>query len=274
MTKATPEQQLKWQEDGFLVARDLIPPGIVQSLVAAIGQIVDRAIAGDFNNPPFRWIDEKSRIPDVVNDLLTRSKYAPAFGELFDDVTLPFVESLLDAPVRCSWLTLFSSGCSQPYSTPVHRDNNGLGTKEEAELNERYRMKQCYFQTPLLPNDSFLHLVPRSHLRMATAGEIAASACGWDGETLPGLTTITLQPGDVVFRHTNTLHRGWNPKGLPRSTLISSMWRADEPLLEIEMQDYQGLNAPDFLARLSPHIGEAVRRYIDAYEAIQGVGSN
>ena len=90
-----------------------------------------------------------------------------------------------------------------------------------------------------------------SHLRAATDAEVAASEPGWDGEQLPGLTTLTLQPGDVVYRHTDMLHRGWNPNGELRWTLISSVWAAEMPMLDIEKQDYSTLSEPGFIGNLS-----------------------
>ncbi|NNE99282.1 MAG: hypothetical protein HKN25_09720, partial [Pyrinomonadaceae bacterium] len=68
---------------------------------------------------------------------------------------------------------------------------------------------------------------------------------------------------------TNTIHRGWNPEGLLRSVLISSFWREDAPLIDIELQDYKELNDPEFVSELTPETAKSVGRYIEAYEANQ-----
>ena len=265
MTTATKQQRQQFEEQGYLVVRHALDGALVKALVDAVVRIIDRAVEGEFD-PAFRWIDQEKRLPDVMNDLLGPQKYDPVFGQFFDNVTLPFVETLLDTRVRCSWLTLFTSAANNPYSTPLHRDNNGMGCPDERELLKQYHMQQCYFQAPLLADDGFLQVVPCSHQRAATEAEIAASACGWDGEQLPGLITVELSPGDVVYRHTNMLHRGWNPKGLPRWTLISSLWAAGVPMLEIERQDHGALCGPGFLDRLSPRLRTSVQRYLEAFQ--------
>ena len=260
----TPEQH--FEQHGYVVVRNAIDDDLVASLLFAVERIIDRALGGD-SSTEIRWIDEERRMPDMMNDLLSPGKYGPAFGLLFDTVTLPFVESLLGVPVRCSWLSLFPSGAGHPYSTPLHRDNNPGGS-EEIQLLERHRMRQCYFQAPLTPEDRFLQVVPGSHLRAASEAEIAASAPGWDGEQLPGLTTVTLEPGDVVYRHTDMLHRGWNPKGTLRWTLISSLWAAAMPILDIEKQDHETLSEPGFIGTLSPRLQSSVQRYLEAFERL------
>ena len=98
---------------------------------------------------PFGWIDQQQRLPDIISDLLGPQKFDPAFGQFYDSVTLPFIESLLGAPVRCSWLSLFTSGANNHYSTPVHRDNNGMGSPEEQELLDRLSNAAMLFSSAI-----------------------------------------------------------------------------------------------------------------------------
>jgi ectoine hydroxylase-related dioxygenase (phytanoyl-CoA dioxygenase family) len=261
---STEQQRQHFNSQGYVVVREAIDQRLVDELVAAVERILDRAMLGEFE--AFRWIDQTRRIPDFMNDLLGPDKYDPVFGQLFDSITLPFIESLLRKPVRCSWLSLFPSGAGRPYSTPLHRDNNVMGGPQEQELLDRYRQQQCYFQVPLMPNDRFLQVIPGSHLRPASTAEIAAGEPGDDSEELPGLVTIEVQPGDVVYRHTDMLHRGWNPNGLARRTLISSLWAEGMPLLAIERQDHEALSTPGFLDRLAPGLKNSVERYLRAFE--------
>lgn len=261
----TDEQRRHFEEQGYLVVRNAVDGAMIESMVDAFERIIDRALDGEFEDS-FRWIDRRQRLPDCVNDLLTPQKYDPAFGAFLDSVAIPYVENLLACPVRCSWLLMLTSGTGNAYRVALHRDNCGLGVPEEHELLERFRMKQAYFQAPLLPGDRFLQLVPGSHLQPATDVEISASNIAYDGEDPPGLTTIELEPGDIVYRHTNTLHRGHNPDGIKRWTLVSSLWAASMPLLDIEHQDHAGLNDSDFVGGLPQRCQTSVKRYLDAYD--------
>ena len=266
MPAITDEQRRNWEEQGFLIVRNSIDAGLIKSIRDAVESIIDRAL-DDAYGDSFRWVDKDRHLPDFINDLLTAPKYVPTFGALLDTVILPFVESLLNSPVRCSWLMTLTSGAGHAYGVPLHRDNCGLGVPEESELIDTYRMKQAYFQAPLLPGDRFLQLVPGSHLRLASETEIRTAACDYSGDDPPGLKTIELEPGDIVYRHTNTLHRGQNPEGIRRLTLASSFWAASMPLLDIERQDFAGLDDPDFVKSLSPYCQSAVGRYLHAYAA-------
>lgn len=246
-----------------MVIRNACNPTLLAVLADAVEQLLDRAVAGD-PDAEMRWIDRERRIPDLVSDVLSARKYHPSFGELFESVILPFVESLLGLKVRCSWLSLFVFGGGYRYATALHRDNNIVGSGE-SELLAEYEMRQCYFQVPLLPYDQFLQVVPGSHLRPANAAEINASTGDWDGADFPGMVTIEPQPDDIVYRHTNMIHRGCNPDGKPRRVLISGLWAETLPLLELEKRDYAAGNHPEFLAGLPPRFKSSVQRFIAAW---------
>ncbi|NNF00562.1 MAG: hypothetical protein HKN25_16205, partial [Pyrinomonadaceae bacterium] len=183
MNRATKEQNTEFRQKGYVVVRDAVPGEIIQSVSEAVNKIVDRAVAGEFTDPPFKWLDEAARIPYWMNDLLTPRKYYPAFGEFLDTIISPFIESLLGAPVRCSWFSMLTCGSGIPYTTPVHRDNSKLGSEDELETLENFDMQQCYIQAPILANDHFLQMIPGSNSRAATPEEIGAQEAGWEGES-------------------------------------------------------------------------------------------
>jgi hypothetical protein len=160
-----------------------------------------------------------------------------------------------------------TGGTSNAYSVALHRDNNELGGEKEAELIERFRMNQCYFQAPLLPDDRFLQIVPDSHLRMATDPEISASKTTEGSQDVPGLITLELQPGYVVYRQTNTIHQGWKPEGLRRWTFVSGFWASDLPIQQIEHQDYALINHPEFIEKLPPRCQTSAKRFLSTYDA-------
>jgi ectoine hydroxylase-related dioxygenase (phytanoyl-CoA dioxygenase family) len=265
INSATPQQRQHFEQQGYVVVRRAADPEQVESAVEAVNDILDRADSGEFGDQ-FRWTDQAQRVPAFASDFLSAGKYYPAFGELLASVMLPFTESLLGKPVRCSWLLMLTAGAGQPYSVPLHRDNSELGGADEQDLLGLYRMNQCYFQAPLLANDRFLQVVPGSHLRPATETEVAVARSNTPDIEVPGLETIELQPGDIVYRNTNLIHQGWNPKGMPRWTLVSGFWAADLPLQEIERQDFELVNTPGFIKSLPSHCRVAVQRYLQACE--------
>jgi len=262
---ASEEQRQHFEEQGYVVVRNAADPQQIQAAVAAVEDTIDRAEAGEFGDQ-FRWNDQEQRVPAFVSDFFSAGKYYPAYGELLDSVMLPFTESLLNKPVRCSWLLMLTAGGGYPYSVPLHRDNSELGGANENDMLEMHRMNLCYFQAPLLPDDRFLQVVPGSHLRHATEKEVTVARSNLADIDVPGLTTIELQPGDIVYRNTNLIHQGWNPEGVPRWTLVSGLWSADLPIQEIELQDFELVSTPDFINGLPPHCQQAVKRYVQAYE--------
>ncbi len=270
---ATDEQCQHFAEQGYVVVRNAIDPEAIQSAINAIDNILDRALANEFGDQ-FPWIDPEQRAPAFLSDLYAPEKYDPAFGALLNSVMLPFAESLLRKPVRCSWLLLLTGGASNPYSVSLHRDNCEMGSSNEAELIELFNMNQCYFQAPLLPDDRFLQIVPGSHLRLPTEQETVVAKSLEGSQDIPGLITLELQPGDVVYRQTNTMHQGWNPEGLRRWTFVSGFWAADLPTQKIEYQDYPLVNHPEFIERLPPHCQTATKRFLQTYESSEQTPSD
>lgn len=247
-----------------MVIRNLIDQNVVQAAATAFDQLLDRAVAGEFGDS-FRWLHEEERIPHLDDDFLTPTKYDPAFGEMLETMIL-VIERLLEAPVRCSWLLLLTGGAGNEYGVPLHRDDNMVGGDDELELIDRFKMQQSYFQAPLLPNDRFLQVVPGSHLRAATEIENAVATSDVGNQDIPELVTIELQPGDAVFRHTDLLHQGWNPQGLPRWTMVSAMWANDVAMLDSERKYYDILKTPGYLDRFPKTVKVAVRRYLEMFE--------
>ncbi len=256
-------QRAAWRDDGYLVVRRAYGRDRARGMSAAIGGMVERAAAGEL--APFRWLDRERLLPAVINDLLTPEKYDTVFGGWLDAVVIPAIEQLLDSPVRASWLALFTCGSGIPYSTPWHRDNCEIGNPNELAVLSRDSARQCSIQAPLQPGDRFLQVVPGSHRRAPTAGELAAYRGNPDGK-LPGEVTVELEPGDIVFRHANTLHRGLNREGRPRWTLISSFWAERTPIWTIEQQDYAALATAGHSARMPPRLRASVERFLRASE--------
>ena len=91
---------------------------------------------------------------------------------------------------------------------------------------------------PLLPADSFLEIVPGSHIRPETTAEVAAAREGggfpWaasagEKREMPGAVRLALEPGDIAYYNSNLWHRGYNPEGRPRWTMHCSCASPNTP---------------------------------------------
>ena len=75
--------------------------------------------------------------------------------------------------VRCADIQFIDDPSVQP------------GGQREAELLALFQGKSVQFNAPLAPDDSFLNIVPRSHLRGSRPEEIEAAAAG-EAADMPG----------------------------------------------------------------------------------------
>jgi len=257
-------QREHFEQEGYVIIRNAIPLELITRANRAIDIILDKASKGE--SATFHWINKEEKIPAFINDLLSPSKYHPIFCEILNTVMLPFTESLLQKAVRCSWLLLLTGGSRTSYAASLHRDNSKLGIPEEKEILRSHHMNLSYFQAPLLPHDHFLQVVPRSHMRLATEVEIGVAQTIEGSIDVPGLITIELEPGDVIYRQTNLIHQGWNPQGKLRRTLVSGLWADTMPIQEIELRDYEALTTSGFIASLPGLCQTTVKRYVDKYE--------
>eukprot|EP01052_Picozoa_sp_SAG31_P013251 SAG31_NODE_793_length_12044_cov_12.886229_13_plen_196_part_00 len=126
---------------------------------------------------------------------------------------------------------------------------------------------------PLLPGDKFLQLQPGSHLRPSTTEELAASRyaedLGLDPGTMPNGVTVELEPGDIVFYHSQFWHRGWNPLGpyhRDRWTLHCSWYDDRTPLWRGQGYQQAPMSLPGHTARFPPLARMLAQRYQDAVE--------
>lgn len=260
----TGNQRDQFRERGFVVLRSVYSQAVVAQLRTTIRRLIDLAWKDDVAGAQVQWIDHQQKLPAFIPDLLA-AKYDPAFGAWLDDTVIPAAESLLDAPVRCSWLTLYACGGGHPYSTNWHRDSCQFDCEAELPVLQRDLLRQCQVHAPLF-DDDFLQVISGSHARAATPEEVAAMRVQ-DGTSmdLPGQRAVRLEPGDIAFRHGNIVHRGTNPQGLKRWTLLSNFWQADVPVWSNEALDRDAMLAPGHLQRMTPRTRECVQRYLDAF---------
>jgi len=104
---------------GYLVVHNAFTANRIQSLLAAVDRLIDRALAGDCE---IGWIDKDSRLPARVGHLLHSDKYDHAYADWLGEDLAPHIERLLgNEPVRHSLFGMLASGGGQPYCQSWHR---------------------------------------------------------------------------------------------------------------------------------------------------------
>ena len=172
----------QYANDGYIVLRQCVQPQQIRSLTSLVEKM-------DLNRrkPNLMGNDE---LIARINAIMRRrfGDIETAVGEL---VELAALVAKNGKPVKLGW----------------HKDRPQAGGRHA-------------FQLPLLAGDRFHELVPGSHSRDLTQGEIAARNAG--GETMPGCVTIELAIGDVLLRSPFILHRGYNQHGINRLTIVGA----------------------------------------------------
>ena len=245
---------------GYLVIHNAFSKNRIQSLLAAVNRLIDRALAGDCE---IGWIDKGKRLPARVGHLLHPDKYDYAYAKWLDEDLSPHIETLLDdEPVRHSLFGMLANGGGQPYCQSWHRDIGKPGDDDEESFLHRLHGNFLQFNAPLLPEDRFLNIVPASHLRASTCQELEV-AKGNGNLNMPNAIELMLEPGDIVYYNANLWHRGWNPNGEKRWTMHCAFWKAKYPVMKHEYGQ---------LEVLLKHIDEMpavarqyVQNYIDNY---------
>ena len=103
---------------GYLVVRNAFTENRIQSLLAAVDRLIDRALAGDCE---IGWINKDSRLPARVGHLLYPDKYDHAYADWLGEDLAPHIEALLgNEPVRHSLFGMLASGGGQPYCQSWH----------------------------------------------------------------------------------------------------------------------------------------------------------
>ena len=216
---------------GYLVVRNAFTENRIQSLLAAVDRLIDRALAGDCE---IGWINKDSRLPARVGHLLYPDKYDHAYADWLGEDLAPHIEALLgNEPVRHSLFGMLASGDGQPYCQSWHRDLCKPGEDGEESFLLRHHGEFVQLNAPLLPADRFLNIVPASHLRASTFQEL--TAVNKDASlSMPGAIELKLEPGDIVYYNANLWHRGWNPNGDKRWTMHCAFWKAGCPVMKHE----------------------------------------
>jgi Phytanoyl-CoA dioxygenase (PhyH) len=255
-------QRKQYEEQGFILLRQVFSPARIQSLVDAIERLIDRALAGRVTIP---WIGESAnRAPERLSGLLNPDRYDPAFANWLEEDVLPLIESLLQSPVRHSLFGMLAGGGGKAYRQAWHHDLATPDMLHPAVIFNPEPFWFTQFNAPLKPHDRFLQIIPASHNRRATLAEIDAYQKDPQGD-ITGQMTVEMEPGDIAFYNANLWHRGWNPDGQMRWTMHSAYWRPDFPVMAHDAGQRETLQTPGHLDRFPKRVYATLMRYLQAY---------
>ena len=193
MTIDIERQKRQLMEAGFVIVRGMIAPAELRQLRESVDAIVEKA-------PPTGRV--------TLTDLVDQQT-ATAVEFLFDDRTLDFSRQLMEVPEAAPlgmWVL-----CSS--DTGWHRDIHPIdmapldGLQEDIKLNG-----PPYLQWNVaLYDDSYLHVIPGSHLRRNNAAERKIER-RFGVVPLPGAVAVDLKAGDGVV-YINTFLHSATPSG-------------------------------------------------------------
>ena len=187
METSLERQKEQLMREGYVIVRDMIPPDELERLRKSVDTIIDRA-------PPSsrvqvtEWVDKQT---------------ANAVEFYFDDRTLGFTRRLMDAPdvaPQGMWVLCHSG-------TGWHRDIHPIDMAPLDGLQEDIRLNgPPYLQWNLpLYDDSYLHVIPRSHLRRNNEEESKLER-RMGVVPLPGEITVDLKAGEGLVYINGILH--------------------------------------------------------------------
>lgn len=268
----------------FIILRQAFTPERIASLLAAVRRMVAKGVAQDEGpegtpGPNLGWINRSTQFPTRTSNMLWPDKYEPEFGEWLEDV-YPHLHALIDhggAGVRNSLFGMLSSGGGLPYEQTWHRDGEteywSTPGNWDVKRSLSYIGHGTQINAPLLPGDKFLQLQPGCHLRPSTTEELAASRyaekLGLQPGPMPNGVTVELEPGDIVYYHSQFWHHGWNPKGpyyRDRWTLHCSWHDNRAPLWKGQAYQQEPMGQPGHIDHFPPLARILAQRYQDAKE--------
>ncbi len=233
-------QKEQLMREGYVIVRDIIPPDELERLRESVDTIIDKS-------PPSsrvkvtEWVDKQT---------------ANAVEFYFDDRTLGFTRKLMDAPnvaPQGMWVLCHSG-------TGWHRDIHPIDMAPLDGLQEDIRLNgPPYLQWNLpLYDDSYLHVIPRSHLRRNTEAESKLER-RMGVIPLPGEITVDLKAGDGLVYINGILHSATPNNDEKRRTLhfgYQSFGAAG--FAHFFLPDTMGV---DFVEHLSPRATEMCHHF-------------
>lgn len=224
----TEEQVQAFYDEGYVVVRGIVAEGDLPHYRAAYERMVEKVAANPSKEYGTRIMNGETW---GCNALLHPDLYEPAFTDFLDnEKLLSALSSILGPDLRVAGLKAIWSPATVEYDLIWHRD----GPNEDYSLDGS--QPHIQFNTALYPDASF-RLVPGSHRRPLTDAELAQARTGTG--PLPGETVCALEPGDALFMHSKTFHRGQCPAGTLRRSFHTILSRTDKPISADELAKYR-----------------------------------
>ena len=200
METSLERQREQLMREGYVIVRNIIPPDELEQLRQSVDTIIDKA-------PPSsrvmvtEWVDKQT---------------ANAVEFYFDDRTLGFTRRLMDAPdvaPQGMWVLCHSG-------TGWHRDIHPIDMAPLDGLQADIRLNgPPYLQWNLpLYDDSYLHVIPGSHLRRNNEAE-SKKERRMGVVPLPGAIRVDMKAGDGLVYINGILHSTTPNGDVKRRTL-------------------------------------------------------
>ena len=233
MTATIETQREQLMELGYVIVRDMIPAGELQRLRNSVDRIVQRATDAGVESRVIttEWVEPET---------------ADAVEFLFDERTLGFSRELMNVPavIPSGMWVLIASG------TGWHRDIHPIDMAPLDGLQEDIRLNgPPYLQWHIaLYDDSFLHIVPGSHLRRNNDEERKIER-RMGVVPLPGSMAVDLKAGDGVIYINCFLHSATPNGDTKRRTFHGGYDAVGNKGFIHHLPDAMGV---DFVEHLSP----------------------
>ena len=231
--KSSIEQQRKeLKQTGHVILRRMIPPSELEKLRESVDSIVEKSSTTRGRVTMTDWVDKNT---------------ANAVEFCFGDRVFDFSRKLMDAPEAAPlgmWV-LISSG------TGWHRDIHPIDMAPLDGLQEDIRLNgPPYVQWNIaLYDDSYLHVIPGSHLRRNNVEESNVERCS-GVVPLPDATPVELKAGDGVVYINAILHSATaNGENKRRTFHLGYQAYGGNGFTHFFLPDTMGV---DFVEHLSP----------------------
>ena len=253
----------KFMEDGFLILRNVVPPGQLDGLRMSIEELVtrQRAIwaeeAGPDDPPGGRW--ETGKAPRVSFDQVVDKTTADTVAFCLHENTLGVAQQLITAPeVGLHVMHLLCNPQHHHGPAKWHRDTGPTfdAPLEGLEL-DLLANGPGYLQWNIpLYDDDVLWVVPGSHRRPNTAEE-QQQLDEDPTKPLPEGIPVELEAGDGVVYANFILHWGSNYSPKLRRTIHTGYQSFGGPLYRYFWLWW----TPEIVEKLPPEIGAAFKRW-------------
>ena len=201
----------QWEDDGYIILREVIPPDRLESLRASYETLVERQHqiwAGELDWDEPIATDYKAKQPRLVLNSVVDADTADAVEFCLHDNTLGVSRQILQAPEAAPTAMFFMCNPKTDHGPDRwHRDIVGArlaplrGLQEDMLANTPLSVQ---WNIPLY-DDDVLWIVPVSHRRANTAAEDRQLAEN-RRVPLPGSMPVELKAGDGVVYSSMILH--------------------------------------------------------------------